>query len=81
MYEVQAGSQDFTVDLKGCHRQFDLLEISLLYDKNDKHLTIYDSYNVECAARMTKKIELSNISDAYSATNMMKFNISNSTEK
>ena len=28
-----------------------------------------------------KKIELSNISDAYSATNMIKFNISNNTQK
>ena len=30
---------------------------------------------------MIKKIELSNISDAYSATNMMKFDISNNTQK
>ena len=30
---------------------------------------------------MIKKIELSNISDAYSATNMMKFDISNDTQK
>ena len=80
-YEPQAGSQEFTVDFKGCHRQFDWLEISLLYDKSHKHLTIYDSYNAECTARMTKNIELSNISDAYSATNMMKFDISNDTQK
>ena len=30
---------------------------------------------------MIKKIKLSNISDAYSARNMMKFNISNDTQK
>ena len=54
-YELQAGSQEFTVDFKGCDRQFDWLKISLLYDKSGKHLTIYDSYNVECAARMIKK--------------------------
>ena len=80
-YELQAGSQEFTVDFKGCDRQFDWLEISLLCDKSDKHLTIYDSYNAECAARMIKKIKLSNISDSYSATNMMKFDISNDTQK
>ena len=80
-YELQAGSQEFTVDFKGCNRQFDWLELSLLYDKSDKHLTNYDSYNAECAARMIKKIKLSNISDAYSATNMMKFDISNDTQK
>ena len=55
-YELQAGSQEFTVDFKGCDRQFDWLEISLLYNKSDKHLTIYDSYNAGCAARMIKKL-------------------------
>ena len=57
------------------------LEISLLYDKSDKHLTIYSSYNAECVARIIKKIVLSNISDAYSATNMMKLDLSNDTKK
>ena len=32
-------------------------------------------------ARMIKNIELSNISDAYSATNTMKFDIYNDTQK
>ena len=54
-YELQARSQKFTVDFKGCNRQYDWLEISLLCDKSDKHLTTYDSYNAECAARMIKK--------------------------
>ena len=54
-YELQAGSQEFTVDFKGCDRQFEWLKISLLYDKSDKHLTIYDSYIADCAARMILK--------------------------
>ena len=69
------------MDFTGCDRQSDWLEISLLHDKSDKHLTIYSSYNAECTARMIKKIELSNISDVYSATNLMKFDISNDTQK
>ena len=28
-YELQAGSQEFTVDFKGCDRQFDWFEMSL----------------------------------------------------
>ena len=54
-YELQAGSQEFTVDFKGWDRPFDWLEISLVYDKSDKHLTICDSYDAECAARIIKK--------------------------
>ena len=51
-YEFQVGSQEFDVDFKGCERQFDWLEISVVYDKSNNHTTIYDSYNAECAARM-----------------------------
>ena len=50
-YELQIGMLEFTVDFKGCNRQFDWLEVSLVYDRNDKHLTIYESYNAECAAK------------------------------
>ena len=46
-YEFQTGLQEFTVDFRGCERQFDWLEISLVYDKSDKDLTVYDSYNAE----------------------------------
>ena len=52
------------VDFKGCERQFDCLEISSVYGKSDKHLTIYSSYNAECAAKMIKSIELAKISYA-----------------
>ena len=49
-YELQAGTQQFTVDFKGYDKQLDWFKISLLYNKSDKHLTIYDRYNAECAA-------------------------------
>ena len=80
-YELPAGWQEFTVVFKDCDRQFDWLEISLLYDKNDKDLTLYYSYNVECVARMLKSVELSNISDAYSGMNLLNYDINNDTQK
>ena len=43
---------------------------------SDKQLTIYDSYNVKCTAKIKVYIKLANISDAYSATNTMKFDTS-----
>ena len=80
-YKLQVGLQELDVDFKGCKRQFDWLEISLVYNKSDKHTTIYDSCNAKCAARITKPIELSNISDAYRATSTMKFDINIDTQK
>ena len=58
-----------------------LTEISLLYDKSDKHLNVYDSYNFECAAKLIKTIEFANISNENSATNTLKFDVENDLQK
>ena len=55
---MDGGSQELTVDFKGCNRQFDWTEVSLIYNKSNKYLTLYDSYNVECAAQMIKSFNL-----------------------
>ena len=44
-------------------------------------MTIYDSYNAECTAKMIKSIDLANISEANSPTNIMKFDPANDTQK
>ena len=41
-YELVVGIQSFTVDLVVAKGQFDWLEISLVYNKSEKHTTIYD---------------------------------------
>lgn len=80
-YEKQIGSQEFTVDFKESDRQFDWLEVSLVYDKRDKHLIIYDSYNGECVVQKIESIELANISKAYSVTNTINIDTPNDTQK
>lgn len=80
-YEKQIGLQEFTVDFKESDRQFDWLEVSLVYDKRDKHLIIYDSYNGECVVQKIESIELANISKAYSVTNTINIDTPNDTQK
>lgn len=80
-YEKQIGSQEFTVDFKESDRQFDWLEVSLVYDKSDKHLIIYDSYNGECVVQKIESVELANISKAYSVTNTINIDMPNDTQK
>ena len=54
----------------------------LVYDKSDKHLTIYDSYNVEHAAKLIKSVALQNFTEAYNLTNeKKKYDVSNSMQK
>ena len=45
-YEINVGQGTLDIDILGANRQFDWLELSLVYDKSDKHNTVYDSYNV-----------------------------------
>ena len=50
--EISTGFDSINVDFLGSNRQFDWLEISLVFDKSHKHTTIYDSYNAELAANI-----------------------------
>ena len=47
---INVGQDSLDIDFLGANRQFDWIELSLVYDKSDKHTTIYDSYNVEVTA-------------------------------
>ena len=68
-YEKGIGSDSINIDFLGTNRQFDWLEIYLVYNKTDKHTTIYDSYNVELAAKYIKSVKHSNFTVIYSLIN------------
>ena len=79
-YEIFVGSDCLAIEFYGLNRQFDWLELSLVYHKSDKHLTIYDSYNVDHAAKMIKSVSLQNFTERYSLTNGKKYDINNETQ-
>ena len=80
-YEISIGSDSINVDFLGSSRQFDWIGISLVFHKSDKHTTIYDSYNVELAAKYIKSVKLSNFTEIYSLTNKRKYDTDNLTQK
>ena len=69
------------IDFLGANRQFDWIEITIVYDKSDKHTSIYDSYNVELAAKTTRSVKISNFTNICSLTNEKKVDIDNLTPK
>ena len=71
-YEKQKGSDSLNVEFLGANRQFDWIEISIVPDKNDKHTTIYDSYNREMADQLIKSLRQSNFTEIYSLNNEKK---------
>ena len=70
-----------TVTFKGAQRQFEWLEISLIYDKCYQHLTIYDSYDLELAAKMIQSIKFGNTTSTYSLTGKLEYDYKNHDEK
>ena len=65
----------------GSNREFHWIEISLVFDKSDKHTTIYVSHNVELVAEHIKSVKLSNFTEIYSLTNEKRYDTDNLTQK
>ena len=62
-YEINVGQDSLNINFTGSNRQFDWLQLSLVFDKSDKHTTIYDSYNVEMAEKIIKFVKLSSFTE------------------
>ena len=80
-YEFIAGAQSRTINFNNALKQFSFLEISLVYDRSDKHLSIYDSYNAEVASTQIKSIKLQNASNTYSEFNTVKFDLEDEEDR
>ena len=50
--EINVGVDTIKTDFLRSNRQLDWLEFLSVYDKSDKHTTIYDSYNFELATKL-----------------------------
>ena len=81
LFEVNKGIQSLTVTFKGAQRQFEWIKISLGYDKSYQHLTIYDSYDLELAAKMIHSMTFENTTSTYSLTGKLEYSYKNEDEK
>ena len=79
-YELGVELQSYTVDIVVENRQFDWLEIYLVYDNSEKHTTIYDSYNLECVGTFIQNVSIENVSNTNNVANKLKCDISDATE-
>ena len=80
-FEVNKWIQSIKIDFKGLNRQIEWLETYLVYHKTDQHLTIYDGYDVELAAKFIKKITLENVQKTYSLTGKIEYDLTNPEDK
>ena len=80
-YELVTGSQPETFTFTNAFKQFAFLEFSLVFDKSDQHLNIYDSYNAETAATSIKYLKLQNASNTYSEFNTIKLDLTDEEDR
>ena len=80
-YEMAVGSQSRTVTFNNVFKQFSFLEVSLIYDRSNQHLSIFDSYSAEVAPTHIKSIKLQNVSNTYSEFNTVKFDLEDSEDR
>ena len=80
-FEINTGTQSLKVNFRGLKKQIEWLEISLVFDKSDQHQTVYDSYDVELAAKYMQFLALENASTTYSLTGQLEYNVSNEDDK
>ena len=53
----------------------------MVFDKSGQHQTVYDSYDVELAAKYVQLLALENASTTYSTTGQLVYNVSNEDGK
>ena len=80
-FEVNTGTQDFTCTFKRVQRQFVWLEISIVYDKSYQHTIIYDSYDLELAARLIQSLKFENTSSTNSLTGKLSYDLEKEDDK
>ena len=68
IYEIYIGKNSLDIDVLRANRQFEWIELFLVYDKSDKQTTIYDINNVEITSAIIKLVKLTNFTEIYSLT-------------
>ena len=80
-YEMVVGTQSKTFTFQNVFKQFAFLEFSLIFDRSDQHLNMFDNYNVEVAATQIKSIKLQNASNTCSRYNDIKFDLEDEEDR
>ena len=62
-------------------RQFDWLEISIVWDKSFQHTTIYDSHDLELASKIIQPIKFENTTTTYTLTRKLLYDFEKNDDK
>ena len=74
---MNAGAQSLKALFEGAQSQLEWIKIFLVYDKSYQHQTIYDSYDVELAAKFIKNVQLENSSSTHILAGQLEYDVYN----
>ena len=80
-YEMVIDAQSKTFTFQNVFIQFAFLEFSLIFDRSDQNLNMFDSYNAEVAATQIKSIKLQKASNTYSRYSDIKFDLEDEEDR
>ena len=80
-FEINVGTQSLKVNFRGLNKQIEWLEISLVCGKSAQDQTVYDSCDVQLAAKYVQLLALENASTTSSLTGKLEYNVSNEDYK
>ena len=80
-FELTQAHSPIKINFQGANRQFDWLEILLVYDKSNHYQTVYDGYNLELASKFVQILTIENASSTCSTTGQSEFNVGNEDDK
>ena len=80
-FELVVGTESRVVNFQAANKQLSFLTISLVYNRSDKHRSVYGSYNTELAIAKIKSVQLENTSNTYSSFNTVKLDTSDVHDK
>ena len=79
-YEISIGSGSLTVEFYGSNRQFDWLELLLVYKKSNNILQYTTAIMLNPRQKKKKNVSLQNFAKAYGLTNEKRYNVTNNTK-
>ena len=80
-FEIATGSQTQIVKFENMPTQIEWIEISLVPEKSYQHLTAYDSYDLEIAAKTIGNIKLNNVNSIYDSYTTHKYDLTDENDK
>ena len=80
-YELASSSHFYRKCFDDANKQYDWLDTSLVFHKNDQNTTIFENCKTEFKSTFLRKAKVENITNTYSVANVPEFDLNDKGQK